>query len=937
MAFTVVTRFRADVSDHIAGTRKASAETRAFSEETKRASRSVQQSASANVAAATTRLQRGQELLTQYRMIEAASVKGSAQQLAAARLIDNQQKKLAVTTAATAKSFGSLGQSIQGASQGFRGGGGFGQLGVASLAAVGGAAIKTAADFEQTEIAFEGLLGSAERAQQFLAELQDFAARTPFEFPQLTKAAQQLMATGTAAEDVIPVLTKIGNVTSALGVSGEGIDRVVRALGQMQGRGKVASQELIQISEAIPGFSAIGAIAEHFGITTAEAFKKVETGGVSAQEGIEAILSGMERFPGAAGAMERQSQTLNGQLSTLKDNLRLLAIDGLSPVLPFIKGHIQQLSFMVNMYGDVIKRIGQVKEAADNMKIGPVSVGSVAFPSPMGLVSEVAGWFAEEDTTELAAEVVSATSRMMQGITALGKAAKGTAVDAEVMAEALMELPRAEMDVDRAHRSLSDAQEELNELLARGPVDAEKLADAEQNLASTSRSLESAQRGLTDAQERLDELLARGPVDMERVAQAEDRTVAASERLTDAQETLTDAQERLNEVIAGSTIEELTRAELRARSATLSLAGAKLSVAEAQERLVEAYKSGDQLEIERADLGLQQAKLGVEDATNGVEDAEKELIDTRDRGKPGTEEREQAERDVESARRGVRDATKDVSAAERELDEARAGDPDFTRQVSDAELAVSDARWGVEQASRARNEAEAEWREARKGDPGYLDQIRGLQDEVKDATFRVAETELGLAVIRNTIAGESELTHQQRLQHTIDLLKGMGGEMKLLAEQLEVQYKFNLTVEEAREAILGIGSTIASVVGRIARGEIKPQGDNIVLDSSGKEIGRYAKGGRLTAGMSGIVGEGGRPELVTMDRYGGGATITPLGGDYMSDRQFWTPLSGGSSYHESNSSTSTTRSTVIRVEGRTESQMARSFQHEMEWDYAVHG
>ncbi len=199
--------------------------------------------------------------------------------------------------------------------------------GVAGVA-LGGFGLKVAADFQQTRIAFEGILGSAEKAQGFLDKLRDFAAKTPFEFPELATASKSLLAVGFNANDVIPIMTKLGNVAATLGVGGEAINGVVRALGQMKGKGKASAEELNQISEQIPGFSAVEAIAKKLGITTAEAFKKMETGAISADVAIEAILEGMEKFPGAAGAMERQSKTLNGVISTLKDTFRDALIDG---------------------------------------------------------------------------------------------------------------------------------------------------------------------------------------------------------------------------------------------------------------------------------------------------------------------------------------------------------------------------------------------------------------------------------------------------------------------------------------------------------------------------------------------------------------------------------------------------------------------------------
>src|SRR5512138_1255441 len=219
---------------------------------------------------------------------------------------------------------------------------------VNAFASLPSAAVGVAASFEQTRIAFEGILGSAQTANSFLSELQKFAATTPFEFPELAKVSQQLLAVGYSSKEVIPILTDIGNAAAALGVSGEGISLVVRALGQMKGKGKISAEELNQISENMPGFSAIAAIAASRGESVAQAFDSVSKGAVSAAEGIPAIVKGMKNFQGAAGAMERQSKTLNGVISTFKDNLKLIAIDFITPKLPQMAASVNKVSDLIS-------------------------------------------------------------------------------------------------------------------------------------------------------------------------------------------------------------------------------------------------------------------------------------------------------------------------------------------------------------------------------------------------------------------------------------------------------------------------------------------------------------------------------------------------------------------------------------------------------------
>lgn len=197
-----------------------------------------------------------------------------------------------------------------------------------SAAAVAGsiAALKLAGDWEQAEIAFTTMLGSAQAAKKFLVELEAFAAKTPFELPGLIDSSRRLLAFGFAAQDVIPMLTAIGDAVAGLGGGSAMIDSVTRAIGQMRAKGKANAQEMMQLAEA--GIPAWEMLAQKIGTSIPVAMKKAEQGGISANVGISAIIEGMTaRF---GGMMAKQSTTLLGLWSTFKDNLsKILRIIGL--------------------------------------------------------------------------------------------------------------------------------------------------------------------------------------------------------------------------------------------------------------------------------------------------------------------------------------------------------------------------------------------------------------------------------------------------------------------------------------------------------------------------------------------------------------------------------------------------------------------------------
>lgn len=249
-------------------------------------------------------------------------------------------------------------------------------------------AVTSVAAFEQVQVSFEGLFRNERVANEFIQDLQTFAAKTPFEFDTLTSSAQRLLGTFGRGfrEDLIPTLTAIGDVAASLGQTPAAVDRVVLALSQIQGKGKVQLEELNQIREALPGFNAIQAIADGMGITVQEATQKISKGSISATDAIAGLLEGMRQFPGAAGAMERQSATLNGRISTLKDNMMILTRGAFTPLAGAV-------GTVVDALGSVVKAGGPFEEVFSGVNDALVKIISRNGPGVIDVALKLADGF----------------------------------------------------------------------------------------------------------------------------------------------------------------------------------------------------------------------------------------------------------------------------------------------------------------------------------------------------------------------------------------------------------------------------------------------------------------------------------------------------------------------------------------------------------------
>jgi tape measure domain-containing protein len=209
------------------------------------------------------------------------------------------------------------------------------------------ALVETSARLEQAQIGFATLLGSAEQAQQHLAELQRFAAKTPFEFEDVVRASRRFQNMGIEASETIPLLTAVGNAVAAAGGGSQEIDRVTTALAQMGAKGKVSAEELNQLAEAGVGGQRI--LAEYMGKTTGEVLKLASQGRISADTFFAAFKQFSDLHYG--DAMEQQSRTFNGALSTIKDNLLLLGTKAINPTFQQIRNLTVALNESEGVWG----------------------------------------------------------------------------------------------------------------------------------------------------------------------------------------------------------------------------------------------------------------------------------------------------------------------------------------------------------------------------------------------------------------------------------------------------------------------------------------------------------------------------------------------------------------------------------------------------------
>lgn len=175
------------------------------------------------------------------------------------------------------------------------------------------------AQIEKYTTGFTNMLGSAEAANEAMKAIQEDAARTPFDVASLTQANQLLISAGENAGYSRKVIMALGDAISAAGGGNAELSRMAANLQQIANVGKASAIDIKQFAYA--GINIYQVLADY----TGKSVQDVQNMTVSYDLLSEALIAASEEGGRYYNAMDTQSQTMNGRVSTLKDNVSQLA------------------------------------------------------------------------------------------------------------------------------------------------------------------------------------------------------------------------------------------------------------------------------------------------------------------------------------------------------------------------------------------------------------------------------------------------------------------------------------------------------------------------------------------------------------------------------------------------------------------------------------
>lgn len=216
------------------------------------------------------------------------------------------------------------------------------------LIAAGVSALSYSSDIEQLQTSFEVMTGSAEEAKKTINDLKELGSSTPYELKGLASTAQLLMQYGFTASNAVDATRMLGDISQG---SADKMSRIAAAYGQMSSAGKVQLEDVKQMIEA--GFNPLLEISNSTGESMESLYDRISKGTVSIDEITESIKRATSEGGQFYKSSEKQSQTLAGRISTLKDETAELGAELVESLLPVAKDVVKRATDLINKFDDL--------------------------------------------------------------------------------------------------------------------------------------------------------------------------------------------------------------------------------------------------------------------------------------------------------------------------------------------------------------------------------------------------------------------------------------------------------------------------------------------------------------------------------------------------------------------------------------------------------
>ena len=209
-----------------------------------------------------------------------------------------------------------------------------------------------AATMERFEMQFTTLTGSATKAKEVMADLQELNKKSPFELPDLVKASAKLKAYGVETEDLVDMTGRLGKISAA---TRSDIGGISLAYGQALAKGKLMGEELRQFMER--GVPVREELERMTGLTGEKFDEAMRKGKISSAMLTEAIKN-MTGETGQFGkAFENTANSMDTKLSNMRDAFFQASAALGKAFAPVFKWVLDSLTVIFNTFTKLMAQI----------------------------------------------------------------------------------------------------------------------------------------------------------------------------------------------------------------------------------------------------------------------------------------------------------------------------------------------------------------------------------------------------------------------------------------------------------------------------------------------------------------------------------------------------------------------------------------------------
>lgn len=245
-------------------------------------------------------------------------------------------------------------------------------ISAAKIVDIGKQALKASSDFEQAGVSFSVMLGDAKKAKRLVNDLQNMANVTPFETQDLLDASKTLLNFGISAKEVMPDLQMLGDIA---GGDKQRLASLTLAFSQMSSAGRLMGQDLLQMINA--GFNPLEEIARRTGKSIGYWKDEMSKGNVSVEMVRQAFMDATSEGGRFYKMMDKQSETLEGRLSTMNDAYVLLLRSISDGFVPALKDGAVVMTNVINQTTESISKFNDWA-ATNTQVVGGLTDMSIA-------------------------------------------------------------------------------------------------------------------------------------------------------------------------------------------------------------------------------------------------------------------------------------------------------------------------------------------------------------------------------------------------------------------------------------------------------------------------------------------------------------------------------------------------------------------------------